>query len=166
MMTDIPTLRTERLTLRAPIYADWPAFSDLLQSERSAFMGGPYTVAGAWGVFCHGLALWQMFGFGSLSIEDPKTGAYLGQVEINAGPRFPETELGWQLIESAEGQGYAYEAATAMRRWALETRKLDSLVSYIDPENLRSIALAERLGARRDAWAKPQDPGDLIYRHA
>ncbi|MEL7202835.1 MAG: GNAT family N-acetyltransferase [Pseudomonadota bacterium] len=165
-MNDIPTLRTKRLILRSPTFDDWPAFSDLLQSERAALMGGPYTVTGAWGVYCHGIALWQMFGFGSLSIEDPKTGAYLGQVEINAGPRFPETELGWQLIESAEGQGYAFEAATAMRRWALETRKLDSLVSYIDPENLRSIALAKRLGARRDAWAKPQDPGDLIYRHA
>lgn len=49
MMTDIPTLRTERLNLRTPTYADWPAFRDLLQSERSAFMGGPYTVEGALG---------------------------------------------------------------------------------------------------------------------
>ena len=166
MMNDIPILRTERLILRAPTFDDWPAFSNLLQSERSAFVRGPYTVTGAWGVFCQGIALWQMFGFGGRSRGDAKTGGYLGQVEINAGPRFPETELGWQLIESAEGQGYAFEAATAMRRWALETRKLDSLVSYIDPDNLRSIALAERLGAQRDELAKPQDPGDLIYRHA
>lgn len=166
MITDIPTLRTERLILRAPTYADWPAFCDLLQSERSAFMGGPYTVAGAWGVFCHGVALWQMFGFGGLSIDHAKSGAYLGQVEINAGPRFPETELGWQVIENAEGKGYAFEAASALRRWALETRELDRLVSYVDPDNLRSIALAKRLGAQRDETAKPQDPGDLIYRHA
>lgn len=165
-MNAIPELYTARLILREPAYADWPAFRDLLQSERADFMGGPYLVERAWGVFCHGIALWQMFGFGSLSIDDAKTGAYLGQVEINAGPRFPEPELGWQLIESAEGKGYAFEAATALRRWALETRKLDSLVSYIDPENLRSIALAERLGARRDEAAKPQDPGDLVFRHA
>lgn len=165
-MTDIPTLYTERLTLRAPTHEDWPAFRDLLQSERSAFMGGPYSTEGAWGSFCHGIALWHMFGIGALSITLAATQDYLGQVEINAGPRFPETELGWQVFAEAEGKGYAFEAATALRKWALEIRKLDSLVSYIDPENLRSVALAERLGARRDDQAGPQDAGDLVYRHA
>lgn len=165
-MADIPTLYTERLILRAPTHADWPAFRDLMKSERSAFMGGPYSTEGAWGGFCHGIALWHMFGFGALSITLASTQDYLGQVEINAGPRFPETELGWQLIPSAEGQGFAFEAASEMRRWAIQGRKLDRLVSYIDPENRRSIALAERLGALRDDQAEPQDPGDLVYRHA
>lgn len=165
-MTPIPMLYTKRLILRAPSHADWPGFCDLMQSERSAFMGGPYTTEGAWGSFCHGIALWHMFGFGSLSITLASTQDYLGQVEVNAGPRFPETELGWQLLAFAEGQGFALEAATEMRRWALQVRKLDRLVSYIDPENLRSIALAQRLGAWRDDQAEPQDPGDLVYRHA
>jgi len=162
----MPTLYTERLILRAPTHADWPAFCNLMQSERSAFMGGPCSTEGAWGSFCHGIALWHMFGFGALSITLASTQDYLGQVEINAGPRFPETELGWQLIASAEGQGFAFEAATEMRIWALNVRKLDRLVSYIDPENQRSIALAERLEALRDDQAEPQDPGDLVYRHS
>lgn len=165
-MTPIPTLYTERLILRAPTHTDWPAFRDLMQSERSTYMGGPCSTEGAWGSFCHGIALWHMLGFGALSITLASTQECLGQVEINAGPRFPETELGWQLFAAAEGQGFALEAATEMRRWALNVRKLDRLVSYIDPDNRRSIALAERLGAWRDDQAEPQDPGDLVYRHA
>ncbi|MFV2033696.1 MAG: GNAT family N-acetyltransferase [Halocynthiibacter sp.] len=59
----------------------------------------------------------------------------------------------------------SYEAALAMRRWAFDVRKLDTLVSYVDPENLRSRKLAERLGAKLDDAAIRQDPTDLVFRH-
>ena len=65
----------------------------------------------------------------------------------------------------AEGKGYAFEAAIAMRDWAFQERKLKTLVSYIDPDNSRSIRLAERLGATIDEHARPQHPDDLVYRH-
>ena len=164
-MTGIPTLTSERLVLRAPTYDDWPEFLDLMQSERSVYMGGPFSIVQAWGDFCHGIALWHMFGFGSLSIELVATRQCVGRIEINSGPRCPEPELGWQVFAFAEGKGYAYEAAAEMRKWAFETRKLDTLVSYINPENQRSQKLAERLGAQLDDAAEKQDPGDLVYRH-
>lgn len=90
----------------------------------------------------------------------------MGQIEINQGPRFPEPELGWQLIESVEGRGFAFEAAAAMRDWAFRERKLPTLVSYIGQENTRSIRLAERLGASLDEKALKQDPDDLVFRHS
>jgi len=129
-------------------------------------MGGPYSIPVAWGWFCHGIALWQLFGVGNLSIIFSESGACLGQVEINQGPRFPEPELGWQLIASAEGRGFAFEAATALRDWAFNEIKLPTLVSYIGPENARSIRLAERLGASLDEGALKQDPDDLVFRHS
>jgi RimJ/RimL family protein N-acetyltransferase len=85
-------------------------------------------------------------------------------VDISLGPRFPERELGWILFDGAEGRGIATEAASALRDWAA-ARGWTGLVSYIDPANHRSIALAQRLGARLDPHAVPQDPGDLVYRH-
>jgi RimJ/RimL family protein N-acetyltransferase len=41
-------------------------------------------------------------------------------------------------------------------------------VSYIDPDNARSIALAERLGAVRDRGARQPvfDKPCLVYRHS
>jgi RimJ/RimL family protein N-acetyltransferase len=47
----------------------------------------------------------------------------------------------------------------------MRTLRLDNLVSYIHPDNYRSAAVAERLGATLDLDAPRQDPGDLVYRH-
>lgn len=165
-MKSPPTIETERLILRVPRIDDWPSFETLMTSDRAKHMGGPYSVPAAWGWFCHGIALWQLFDVGNLSIVSRETGECLGQVEINQGPRFPEPELGWQLIASAEGRGVAFEAAAAMRDWAFRETKLRTLVSYIGQENARSIHLAERLGAWLDENALKQDPDDLVYRHS
>ena len=161
----IPTLRTERLVLRAPVMDDFPAFAALMASPRSLHMGGPLDRSAAWGSFCHGVALWRLMGHGALMIDRNGTGECVGQVEINHGPLFPEKELGWQLLEGQEGKGYVTEAARALRDWAFEALALPSLVSYIDPDNARSIAVAERLGALLDPAAARQDPDDLVYRH-
>ena len=164
-MTTVPILHTDRLVLREPILDDWPTFADIMTSDRARFMGGPFSVDYTWGAFCHGLALWRLFGVGNLTIELRRTGECLGQIEINQGPRFPEPELGWQLSKPAEGKGFAFEAAIALRDWAFAAGGLTTLVSYIDPENTRSIRLAERLGATLDDTSVKQDPDDLVYRH-
>lgn len=164
-MTAIPSLTTDRLLLRQPCMNDWPAYRDLMLSERSMFMGGPFTTVAAWGMFCHDTALWVLMGHGALMIEDRNSGQCLGQVGINHGPLFPEHELGWFVYPQAEGQGFAFEAAQALRNWAFETRALDTLVSYVDPGNTRSRRLAERLGAELDTKAPRQDPTDLVFRH-
>jgi len=64
-----------------------------------------------------------------------------------------------------EGRGYATQAARALRDWATAAGGMRALVSYIHPENGRSVAVAERLGATRDDTAPRQDPDDLVYRH-
>ena len=56
-------------------------------------------------------------------------------------------------------------AAIVARAWAYDTLGLSTLVSYIDPKNAPSRALAERLGARLDPGATPPEKGDLVYRH-
>jgi RimJ/RimL family protein N-acetyltransferase len=164
-MIDIPTLMTERLVLRPMVEADFPAYREMMGSPRSACMGGPFDDARAWGMFCHDIACWTLFGHGALMIDVTATGQCVGQVGINHGPLFPEKELGWLLYEGFEGQGYVTEAAVALRDWAFAELKLESFVSYFDPANHRSIAVAKRLGAVRDELAPRQDPEDVVYRH-
>ncbi|PDT13673.1 GNAT family N-acetyltransferase [Rhizobium sp. J15] len=159
------TLRTERLRLRMPEIDDFAAYARLMASPRSTGMGGPFDLRAAWGMFCHDVALWRLFGHGALMIELAESGECVGQVGINHGPLFPEKELGWFVYEGHEGRGYATEAALALRDWAFSTLKLSSLVSYIAPGNAASVAVAERLGARLDATAPRTDPADLVYRH-
>lgn len=164
-MQPLPTLTTSRLTLRPMRFDDWPAYRLLMASERAQFMGGPFSEAAAWGMFCSDHAQWDLFGCGALMIDETLTGACVGQVGINAGPLFPEFELGWFVYPDFEGRGYAREAAEAMLRWAKEVRLLPSLVSYVDPANARSTGLAVRLGAELDPKAERPSPDDLVYRH-
>ncbi|WEJ33756.1 GNAT family N-acetyltransferase [Devosia sp. SD17-2] len=164
-MTEIPVLATARLVLRAPHANDFPAYRDFMASPRAIHMGGPFDLKAAWGMFCNDLALWSLYGHGCLMIDLRENGATVGQVGINHGPLFPEKELGWFLYEGYEGAGIAHEAALAMRDWAFVHLGPSGLVSYCDPANARSIALAERLGGRLDPTAVGQDPEDLVFRH-
>lgn len=161
----IPTIQTERLRLRPLFFGDFHDYANLLASPRAKFMGGPYTRRAAWGVFCHDIACWDLFGHGGLMIELRATGECVGQVSISHGALYPEKELGWQLYEGYEGKGYATEAAAALRQWAAHSLGLHGLVSYMDPENHKSAAVAKRLGGVLDPDAPKQDADDLVFRY-
>ncbi len=164
-----PTLDTPRLRLRAMTPADWPAYASLMASPRARFMGGPFGTGAAWGLFCHDAAGWALFGMGALMADRTADRATVGQVGINNGPLFPEPELGWFLYNGQEGQGFATEAARALRDWAFDTGGLTTLVSYMDRDNLASAGVARRLGAVPDLDAArqpgPQNADDLVFRH-
>ncbi|GGL75474.1 GNAT family N-acetyltransferase [Wenxinia marina] len=159
-----PTLHTDRLTLRPLVPADFEDYAILMASERSRWMGGPAGTDKAWGMFCTEAAGWALFGAGGLAITVTGDDRSVGTVQINIGPLFPETELGWQLWDGAEGRGYATEAGAALRDWAFGPGGMTTLVSYMDPANRASARVAERLGGRLDPDAKVQDEGDIAYR--
>ncbi len=168
-LTDIPALETERLILRAPEGRDLEGWTAMATSERARYIGGPYTPALAFRAWGHVIGQWCIRGFGSYVFERRDTGAAIG----HGGPWYPEGwpehEIGWVIWDPAcEGKGYAAEAARALIDHAFGTLGWDTAVSYIDADNLRSIALAERLGAvRDDAAPKPDkdDPPVVVYRH-
>ncbi len=161
----VPTLQTQRLILRPMAEADFPAYAAFLASPRAAGLGGPLSQRQAWGLFCHDIACWPLFGHGGLMVDRRADGICVGQVGISHGPLFPEKALGWLLYEGHEGHGYATEAAIALRDWAARALGVSELVSYIAPNNAASAAVAERLGAVRDLLADRPDPNDLVYRH-
>lgn len=165
-MAEIPQLETGRLILRAPTMADYPAYSRFIASDRSRMMGGPHLRWAAWGLFASDVAMWQLYGHGALMLDLKAGGECIGQVGINHGPMFPEKELGWMLYEGFEGQGYATEAGRALKDWAFSQLKLETLVSYFDPENHRSMAVSTRIGGVRDDTATPQDAGDVVFRYS
>ncbi len=167
-LSDTPVLTADRLILRAPQASDWPVWRDFAASERARYIGGPHVAPGtAWRAFGHVIGHWVLRGFGLFVFCDKGSGIPLGM----SGPWYPdgwpEREIGWTVWEAgAEGKGFAHEAATAARNFAYDILGWDTAVSYIDPLNDRSIALAERLGARRDdGAAHPGDKPCLVYRH-
>ncbi len=145
----IPSLRTARLTLRAPRIGDFAAYAAIVCTDRGVHIGGPFTMEEAWDDFCRMTVNWLLRGHGNWVMET-LTEEMVGFVSIGFEPGDAEPELGWFLAEGAEGKGYATEAATAVRDHAFSAFGMDRLVSYIDPQNPASRRVAERLGAVLD----------------
>lgn len=163
----VPVIRTERLILRGPKLSDFPACADIACAERGRYIGGPMSRDDAWSEFAKMAAGWLLHGHGGFVIEHGVTNATLGFVILGLEPGDHEVELGFLLTDDGEGKGIAFEAAAAIRDWAARELGLTGLVSYIDPENARSIAVATRLKAVRDtnAEAALDDAGTLVFRH-
>ena len=58
----------------------------------------------------------------------------------------PEIETGYRLLRDCWGHGYATEAVTAIRDYAFRNLGLKRLVAVIDPQNVRSQRVAEKIG--------------------
>lgn len=142
----VPALDGARLRLRAPVLADFGAYARIMAADQG-FMGGPFTEADAWTDFCNYIAGWMLHGHGLWTVE-LHDGTLLGFINLGFEWTDEEPELGWMLLPEFCGQGYATEAAALARDWGLS--RVDSLVSYADPENHASHAVAQRLGATRD----------------
>ena len=162
----IPTLTTERLTLRAPKIADFEHWAAFFASERSAHERGPLPRRQAWSTWAADVANWTLRGYGPFGVETTETGAYLGEVGIYETDSYPEPELGWFVLPEAEGKGIAAEAARAVMGWAHDSFGWTRLVNIIDPANARSIALGLRLGGVIDPTATGEDPGDVVIVHS
>ena len=158
-------LTTERLTLRKPIEADYPGYAALMASERAAYIGGQVTGARGWLVFAGEIGHWDMRGYGMFSVVLRDTNETVGLIGPFFPPQWPEREVGWLLWPEAEGKGIAQEAASAVFSHVINDLGWDTVVSYIDPANSRSISLAERLGATRDDACERPDKDCLVYRH-
>jgi ribosomal-protein-alanine N-acetyltransferase len=76
-----------------------------------------------------------------------------------------EIELGYRLARSTWGQGYATEAAKAVRDFAFSTLGLKRLIAMIDPSNFSSIRVAEKLGMHyeKDVTLEGYSHSDHIY---
>ncbi len=146
----IPTVETERLRLRAPELRDFDSYADFYASERSTAVGGPSDRASSFRGFLAIGGHWQIRGFGRWIVADRTTDDALGIVGLYHPDDWPEPEIAWTVFEQAEGRGIALEAALASRAYAYETLGWTTLVSLTAPDNARSIALAERMGATRD----------------
>lgn len=167
---NIPVIETDRLALRAPAMSDLDPMVAFMTSERSRYVR-PKDVQMdrnlVWRALAHVAGQWMLRGYGSFIITEKGDDTAIGMTGPWHPATSPERELGWAIWATGlEGKGYAFEAASAARDFAFHTLGWDTAVSYIDPANARSIALAERLGCTPDENAKtPEGDPCLVYRH-
>ncbi|MBS8226581.1 GNAT family N-acetyltransferase [Vannielia litorea] len=162
----IPTLETRRLRLEPPKPEDYPNFKATFASYRSRFMGGPLNPYESWMLYAAEIGHWQIRGFGMWMIHLKETGETVGMAGGWAPAGWPEREIAWIIWPEKAGKGYALEATDAARRFFYQTQGWEGAVSYLDPYDLSSIKLAERLGCKKDKEA-PTIGNDeaAVYRH-
>lgn len=164
MPLPIPVLETERLILREPREADFPAMLTFNDSPRASFVGGGRDRQWVWRGLLANIGHWALRGYGLFSV-DTKHGEFIGRIGMIYHDGWDEPELGWHLFDGYEGQGYAVEAARAARADYHARISPKPPISYIDPENPRSEALARSLGATPDREAEVFGKLIRIWRH-
>ncbi len=165
---EIPVLETERLIMRAfQEDTDFEAYAEFYASDQTIYYGGPLDRASAWRAAAAMMGHWIIRGYGAWAVEEKSTKEFCGIVGLYFPEDWPEREITWSTVAAKQGRGIAAEAAKRAKRYAFETLGWSQVHSCISAENLPSIKLAEKLGAKLEqAIERPTKGEILIYRHS
>lgn len=165
-------IETERLLLRPPrLDDDVSAF--VADGDVQRWIGGgagetPQDVIERW------VWRWERNGIGQFVVD--LGGRIIGRVgyiiwdsrtwettTYELAGEHAETELGWAILSTHWGHGYATEAARAALAWA---RDRPRIISLIDPRNVRSIRVADKLGAVPEQLVQTDHGPAVVWVHA
>ena len=168
-------LKTERLTIRDYVEADWQAIVQrTTQDEVAQYMVWDTTTWAeqekvvAWIREQQTLTLETLGKYVEFAVE--KDGRAIGTVGLKHLSKTDRVaEVGWDLDPECWGQGYASEATAAFMNWCFRNLELHRFTSICDARNIGSYKLMERLGMRREAhhvkssFIKGEWVDDLVY---
>jgi RimJ/RimL family protein N-acetyltransferase len=121
--------------------------------EVMADAGRPLDRAASDAKFDRYVAAFEQYGFTRWAVER-RDGGFLGYAGIMPSqpihPLGPHVDIGWRLVRSAWGRGYATEAAAAVLHDAFTRCRLTEVLAYTDSANRRSQAVMDRLRLQRD----------------
>jgi ribosomal-protein-alanine N-acetyltransferase len=156
-------LETERLILRKPEAGDRDGYAEIWGDPVVVrFLGGrtlgPEEIPEG---IDRMLRQWDRHGAGLFSVLRKEDERLVGRVGyllwdperwVNAVHEELEgdleLEIGWVVARAFWNQGYATEAAAACRDHAFAELGRDRVISLIDPQNVPSIRVAEKIGER------------------
>ena len=170
----LPELKTERLLLRPWRASDRPIFAQINADLRVVeCLPGVLTRAESDAMVDRLEAHFQKHGFGCWAVEIPGVADLIGFIGL-AVPAFdshftPCVEVGWRLASEHWGRGYAPEGARAALEFGFESLRLDEIVSFTAPQNVRSRRVMEKIGMTREEsedFDHPRLPeGHVLRRH-
>ena len=147
----ISILETEHLLLRRFRRDDLDKLSELMADPGfMRFSTGLY-LREQTATFLDKIVGWDEEGIPSLfAVILPKTRALIGYCGFYHPDGFEDTEIGYRLDPQFWNQGFATEAARAVRDCGFRDWKLDRLISLIHPENIPSRRVAEKNGMKME----------------
>jgi RimJ/RimL family protein N-acetyltransferase len=141
-------LETERLILRPMLETDLDALLLIFTDPKvmASFNHPPFTHEQMTRWLRRNLDHQQTFGYGLFSVILKETGELIGDCGLEQMEDQGAAELGYDFRSDFWNQGYATEAATAVRDYAFSMLRLPQLISLIRVGNLASQRVAEKVG--------------------
>lgn len=157
--------KTPRLTLRELQRTD-AAFALRLYNEPSFLQHigdkGVRTLADAETNLQQGaIASYAEHGYGMWLVENQQ-GEAIGLCGLIKRDFLTETDLGYAYLPEYFGQGYAYEAASAVLAYAAKHTALTTVVAIVSPANLASKALLKKLGFTQHGQVLVPDKNEKV----
>lgn len=167
----VPVLTTDRLTLRGHDASD---FADCMtlwtDPEVTRYISGqPSTEEEVWARLLRIVGHWALMGFGYWMVREKATDRFVGAVGFIEGRRdlvpsiVGAPELGWVLTPAAHGKGFATEAVRAALAWGEAHFGSARTVCMIDPQNLPSLRVAEKVGYREFARTTYKGEATILF---
>jgi ribosomal-protein-alanine N-acetyltransferase len=149
---NLKTFETDRLILRPMTERDADFILELLNDPsfiRNIGDRKVRTLDGAKAYITDGpVASYAKNGFGLYLVELKESGDSMGMCGLIRRNTLKDVDIGYAFLPKFWSKGYAFEAAQVMKQYAREEIGLKRLVAVVDPENLPSIHLLEKLGMR------------------
>ncbi len=96
------------------------------------------------------------------SVVEKATGAWIGRLGPWRPRDWPGTEVGWGIARSHWGKGYAFEGSIAAMDFAFDVLGWEDVIHSIDPDNVPSQRLAQRLGSTNRGPGKLPAPFEAM----
>jgi ribosomal-protein-alanine N-acetyltransferase len=93
--------------------------------------------------------MWEQYGFGPWAALEKGSGRWIGRIGLNLLDDWPgadKWEVGFELVPTAWGQGYATEGARRTIRFAWNETPLMRIISVTLPDHLASRRVMEKSG--------------------
>jgi len=93
-------------------------------------------------------------GLGKWRAEERSNGRFIGWFSLNYVPKTVEVEVGYRLLPSAWGNGFATEGARALLRHGFETLGLYRIIGLTHPDNGASQRVLQKAGLSDAGWGR------------
>ena len=149
-MSDLDLIETERLVM-----SGWrmDQLDDLVRLHGTediarylSLSGQPWSREKAEAALVGWIELFETRRLGKLRLTRKSDGAFVGRAGYGIYPPTGEPEIGYALFAEHHGQGYATEAATALRDWIFRDTDAPHFIGFADTRNAPSLAVLRKIG--------------------
>ncbi|MBQ3295729.1 MAG: GNAT family N-acetyltransferase [Erysipelotrichaceae bacterium] len=167
MNSDKNRIKTERLFLRDYSINDFDALYDIMSdTETMQHYPEPFDAEKTRNWIKWNLENYEKYGFGLWAIVLRETGEFIGDCGITIqnidGELLPE--LGYHINKKYWRQGFAKEAAQAVRDWVSQNTNYDKIYSYMKYTNIASCSTAISIGMKKvKEYPDPKNTISYVY---